>query len=168
MKAFHNDVAVQKKYLDRIHAHAEADEFIKGTYWEKGKGCAVGCTIHSSNHRAYELELGIPEWIARLEDRIFEGLPSARAKTWPVEFLEAINLGSNLDKIKNPMLIFIVESSKEYARSERSKEICEDVLNLPKLRKARDDAAYDDAAAARENAYVKFADKLLELIRKCK
>lgn len=64
MQAFHNDKKVRTKFLKRIRAHAKADEFIKGTYWEGGKGCAVGCTIHGSNHKGYETELGIPQWVA--------------------------------------------------------------------------------------------------------
>lgn len=71
--AFHGDKAIKAKYLARVKAHAEADEIIHGTYWEKGKGCAVGCTIHSEKHSAYETELGMPIILARLEDRIFEG-----------------------------------------------------------------------------------------------
>lgn len=83
MKAFHNDPKIKAKYLKRVRAHAKADEIVKGRYWEDGKGCAVGCTIHSSNHSAYETELGIPRILARLEDTLFENLPNVLAKTWP-------------------------------------------------------------------------------------
>lgn len=54
MKSFHNDQKIKTKYLARVRAHQKADEIIKGQYWEDGKGCAVGCTLHSSNHNAYE------------------------------------------------------------------------------------------------------------------
>jgi hypothetical protein len=117
MKAFHNDVNIQKKYLDRIYAHAKADNFIKGKYWENGKGCAVGCTIESDNHKAYETELGVPEWLARLEDTIFENLPNDLAKKWPVQFLEAINLGSDLENIKKPFIIYLMNENLKSIRS---------------------------------------------------
>lgn len=193
MKAFHNDLAIKEHYLNRVRAHALADEIIKGTYWEKGKGCAVGCTIHSADHSSYEKELGIPQWLARLEDKIFEGLPNERAKNFPLEFLEVINVGADLDKIKIPFLIFIVESTldkfdhKKYPKQKKAIdgvliELNKDVLDLDKLKAARAYAAYaaavaaaaayaaDAAAAAyaRQNQYVKFADKLLELLRECK
>jgi hypothetical protein len=113
MKAFHNDKKVKKKYLSRVQAHAKADEIIKGKYWEEGKGCAVGCTIHSSNHNAYETELGIPEWLAHVEDMIFEALPVKRAMKWPEEFLSSIPLGADLEQVKAPFLIFILESVLE-------------------------------------------------------
>ena len=201
MQAFHNDPKIKQKYLRRVRAHAKADEIIKGKYWEKGKGCAVGCTIHSGEHKRYETELGIPQWLARLEDQIFEGLPQKEAMKWPVQFLKAIKTGSFLEKIKIPMLIFIAESAREKTKNKKSLaaidgvllQLKKDVLDLPALREARgaayaaaaaayavaeavaEAAAYAaayaaaaaDAAYARENEYVKFADKLLELIKNC-
>ena len=85
--AYHGDPKVKEKYLARVRAHAAADEIIHGIYWTGSKGCAVGCTIHSDNHAAYETELGIPRIIARLEDGIFEGLSNGRSKLWPEQFL---------------------------------------------------------------------------------
>lgn len=90
--------------------HAEDDELIKGKYWQNGKGCAVGCTIHSGDHAQYEIELGIPRWLALVEDRIFEGLPDEKAKEWPTKFLSAIHIGADLEKVKAPFLIFVLES----------------------------------------------------------
>lgn len=84
--AFHGDKKIKHKYLSRVRQHRLEDEIIKGTYWENGKGCAVGCTLHSSNHVAYETELGIPETLARLEDGIFEGLPLKESQEWPENF----------------------------------------------------------------------------------
>jgi hypothetical protein len=81
MLSYHSDPAVKAKYLARVEGHAAADEIIKGRYWEAGKGCAVGCTIHGGSHEDFELELGIPQMLAWLEDVIFEGLPNRLAKT---------------------------------------------------------------------------------------
>ena len=100
MKAFHGDVAVKEKYLARLKAHHEADEIIQGTGWEKGHGCAVGCTLNKYDHLAYEHELGLPQWLARLEDHIFEGLPEVEAQRFAVDFLEAIPVGANVGKVR--------------------------------------------------------------------
>ena len=86
MKAFHGDKAVKEKYLNRVLAHQAADEIIKGKYWQGGKGCAVGCTIHSDDHYGYEHEIGVPAWLAFLQDKIFEGLPNAESKKFPADF----------------------------------------------------------------------------------
>ena len=162
MNAFHNDQKVKETYLTRVRAHRLADEIIKGKYWDGGKGCAVGCTIHGSEHFKYETELGIPRWLAHVEDKIFEGLSIERSKSWPEEFLSAINIGAELDKVKIPFLIFVVESARE--KVDKAKyhktieyidgvlaELKRDPIDLGKLRKARSAAyaaAYADAAAA--------------------
>jgi hypothetical protein len=109
--AFHNDPAIKKKYLARVRAHRKADEIVKGQFWEKGKGCAIGCTIHSSIHSDYETELGIPEWVAHVEDVIFEGLPNKRAKLWPEEFLSAIPVGADLNGVNSPFIVFVLRST---------------------------------------------------------
>lgn len=96
MLAFHNDKKIKATYLKRIRNHAKADEIIKGRYWENGKGCAVGCTIHSSQHASYETELGIPAKLAHLEDVVFENLTNGDAKAWPERFLKAIPVGADL------------------------------------------------------------------------
>jgi hypothetical protein len=64
MLAYHNDPKIKAQYLRRVRAHEKMDEIIQGKYWERGRGCAVGCTIHGSDHTQYETELGIPEWLA--------------------------------------------------------------------------------------------------------
>jgi len=71
LRAFHGDPAIKAEYLARVTAHEQADEIIHGLYWEHGKGCAVGCTIHSDRHDAYETELGLPTWLAFFVDGIF-------------------------------------------------------------------------------------------------
>lgn len=99
MLAYHSDPALKERILAQLAQHREADEIIKGQYWEGGKGCAVGCTIYSKDHAEYELPLGIPEELAHLEDEIFEGLPNAEAKLWPERFISAIRPGADLSRV---------------------------------------------------------------------
>ena len=93
MRSFKNDPDVKAKYISRIKAHRAADELIRGTGWDGLRGGAVGCTLESYDHSLYPIELGIPEWVAKLEDAIFEGLPADLAMTWPLRFLEAVPVG---------------------------------------------------------------------------
>lgn len=161
MKSFHSDIKVKEKYLKRVKAHAVADEIIKGRYWVEGKGCAVGCTIHSNNHNAYESELGIPEWLARVEDTIFEGLPNEKAKSWPQYFLESIPIGKDLNQIKVTFIIFILESNTHFDRKKfpDAAKAIDDILVLYKAGKtpqthieefvAAESAAWSARSAAR-------------------
>ena len=130
MKAYHNDSSIKEKYLARVRAHREADEILQGFgYWEDGKECAVGCTLHSSKHDAYETELGIPVRLAYLEDSIFEGLPVDLAKSWPERFLNAIPVGADLEKIWPQYAIWLLESVSEYS-DEVGKKAIETVIDL--------------------------------------
>jgi len=124
MKAFTKKVT-KDEFIKEIKWHREQDAFIKGTYTEDNKnnfrGCAVGCSINSINKllgTAYEYDehidmaetLQIPEWLVRLEDKIFEGLSEKDSKEWPLRFSEAINEGADLDKIKPEFLVYVLES----------------------------------------------------------
>ena len=108
MLSYHSDPALKARYLARVEGHADADEIIKGRYWEAGKGCAVGCTIHGDSHLDFEHELGIPQVLAWLEDVIFEGLPNRLAKTWPERFLSSIAPGKELSGISWQLLLWLL------------------------------------------------------------
>jgi hypothetical protein len=99
MLAFVNTTVTKPQILRQLRAHAKADAIEKGYYWNDGKGCAVGCTIHSSNHLEYESRFGIPQMLAHLEDTIFEGLSDGEAKKWPVRFIAAVQPGSDLSLV---------------------------------------------------------------------
>ena len=115
MKAFNEDGELKVDLLREIKKHQKADEISQGVYAEKkanGKMrlCAVGCALYSLNevrsksietndHSAFEPELGIPWRIARLADRIFEGLKFKEAKEFPYEFINSIPVGADLSKV---------------------------------------------------------------------
>ena len=130
MKAFHNDPINKEYYIIRVQAHYQADEIIQGQYWENGKGCAVGCTIHSSNHEEYESKLGIPKPIAYLQDTIFEKLPNELAKEFPLQFLSAIKVGADLKNVRNLFTIWMLTDEKygvlQYADN---KKIVQDIAD---------------------------------------
>ena len=113
MRAFLNDAAVQSLYIGRVTQHAAADEIVQGKYWENGKGCAIGCTIHGSDHSKYETELGVPEELARLQDAIFEALPADEAKAFPLQFLTAIPIGADLSKVWDHFHVHLLLDQKD-------------------------------------------------------
>jgi hypothetical protein len=152
MKAFHGKLSVKKKYLARVKAHRLADQIVKGTYWAEGKGCAVGCTVHSGKHASYETELGIPEWLARLEDALFEGMPDEDAQKWPETFLAAIPVGADLEPIKAKILMYILKSSLRHVDAVRFPRVVAVIENVIKLYKSGT-ATAEDFAKARQEAY---------------
>jgi hypothetical protein len=106
--AFHGNPAIRAKYLARVRAHRAADQIVHGQYWEDGKGCAVGCTIHSSDHASYETELGIPTALAYLEDRMFESMSNGKALEWPERFLKAVPVGADLSGVVPQFLAWLM------------------------------------------------------------
>ena len=164
MKAFLNDPKVKEKYLNRVQAHFDADEIIQGVYWEKGRGCGVGCTIEGSDHSRYETELGISRVIAKLEDRIFEGLENGESKEFPVKFLKAIKVGVDLSLVVPKFMLWLLSDPKDgvfqYAETEQTKKAIQEVIDLYKKKlkgkevtieewtEVRRDTTADTAAAA--------------------
>ena len=132
--AFHGDPAIKRQYLRRVRNHRKADELVKGQYWQDGKGCAVGCTIHSGQHSQYEVELGIPRQLAYLEDRLFENLPNGKAKAWPEAFLEAIPVGADLLVTFHQFIVWLLVDPDEgvikFARTDRTREAIQRVADL--------------------------------------
>jgi hypothetical protein len=151
--AFHGKQSLKNKYLRRVRAHRAADQIIKGTYWQNGKGCAVGCTLHSSNHMGYETELGIPVDLAHLEDHIFENLPNKLALEWPIRFLEAARPGADLTNVRNQFMIWMltdpVHGVIRFANTEQIRSAIQGVAAI-----LRPDATFEEinAAAARAEA----------------
>jgi hypothetical protein len=128
MQSYLNDTKLKKEFVAEIKWHQDQDKIIKDTYQQGSNGdfkaCAVGCSIHSlnrmkhksydtSNHKVYETELGIPEWLARLEDTIFEGLPNELAMKWPLRFAKAIPVGVDLEPVKWKISVFILSENIE-------------------------------------------------------
>lgn len=111
MLTYLNDAKLKADLLVEIGKHEAADQIIKGSYGTTRDGifkaCAVGCSLHSLNvlqgkaepgahtddHARYVKELGLPLWLAYLEDNIFETLPDEEAMTWPRRFAEAVPVG---------------------------------------------------------------------------
>jgi hypothetical protein len=100
MQAYLNNPLLKVQILQQLQAHYDADEIIKGVYWEDGKGCAIGCILHDArgNHERFESEVGIPAVIALLIDRIFEGLSNDKAKQWPLRIMSAFEPGKDYSK----------------------------------------------------------------------
>jgi hypothetical protein len=166
MKAFTGKVN-KDEFIKEIKWHMEQDAFMRGTYNENNKnnfkGCAVGCSINSINRllgTAYDHDehvdmaetLQIPEWLVRLEDKIFEGLSEEESKEWPLRFSEAINVGANLDKIEPAFLVYVLESMPKSPISSKAVNRAialwkrDDLYSDAWKKESR--AIYDDAADA--------------------
>ena len=136
MKAYHNDPKIKEDILLQLKQHYDADEIVKGIWWDNRRGCAVGCTLHSfDDYNEYEIRFGIPGILAYLEDRIFEKLPKKLSKEWPIRFMDAINVGADLSKVWNKFAIWILSNTwygliDLYIDFSKNKKIIKDVIDL--------------------------------------
>src|SRR5690606_32222125 len=145
--SFHNDPAIKEKYLNRLYLHYKADEIIR-------------------SHESYESELGVPWILACLEDSIFEGLPNEKAKEFPIQFLEAIPVGVDLEPVWRKFMIWLLVDENEgvirHAKTAETKQVIKDVAKAFKtaprekwatVRRAAYAAAYATEYAVDADAY---------------
>jgi hypothetical protein len=146
MQAYHNDPALKEQFVTLLKQHQAADQIVQGTYWSDGHGCAVGCSIESlrqikglrsvdhSNHALYEELIGVPRILARLEDGIFEGLPTKAAHEWPVRFAEAVPVGADLSRVWPQFAVWLLVDPQDgvikFAKTERSRQAIQEVADL--------------------------------------
>lgn len=135
--SFHNDHAVKQKYVDRLTEHRRLEHLTQGVGFERNgttKGCAVGCTLDAYDHSRYPVELGLPEWLARLEDFLFEQLPKAEAEQFAVDLFAVIPVGVDVEPVRHKLGAWRIELA--LVRLDGNKEPyaqeCRNALNLVK------------------------------------
>jgi len=197
MLSYHSDENLKGLVVAEMKKHQEQDQFIKGAYKKlngKFKGCAVGCTIDSINvilgksyktdeHKIFEEALGVPEWLARLQDLLFESLPIGENSQFAVDFLSSIPVGINLEPVKWKFCSFILKEgidrmiSQPHLSDELRKKVVNamrGVLNLHEsaintgewdLESAARSAARSAAWSAESAAYKRYAVELIRLLK---
>jgi hypothetical protein len=114
-KSYHNDPAIKAFHVAQAKHHLAADMLVSGTYGEGNasnfRGCSIGCMAHDidpSRNDYHELvaeHAGWPEWLARLNDSIFEGLPEGERETFHVDLREAIPVGVDLEPVLHQLAL---------------------------------------------------------------
>ena len=159
--SFHGKPELKEFYESRILAHYHADEIVQGQYWINGKGCAVGCTIHSAHHKAFEFEIGIPQIIAKLLDKIFKGLPNSEAKELPLLFIRSVPVGVDLEHVWRKFFIWLLSDPDDgvikYAKTDDQKFKIQNVIDLF-IRSLSEEIKASDFRNAAAYAYGAYAD----------
>lgn len=153
--SYKNDPAIKAALIARMDAHAAADEIIKGTGWKNGKGCFIGCSLNDYDHTRWPEELGLPEWLARLSDAVFEGLPNADAMTFATELPRRIPVGVDLEPLQCLLAIARIDRMLTTQRDELKanhlygvhEAILQTVAALEAVRKAHEESSGTESAA---------------------
>ncbi len=100
MRAFNGEQSIKDAILSRIAEHREAGNIVRNVEWKDGKGGAAAVTVNAYKFDRFETELGIPNELGRIEDRIFDGLHKNDGEQFAVDFIEAIEPGADLSAVK--------------------------------------------------------------------
>jgi hypothetical protein len=161
--AYNNDAALKERLIATMRAHREAETLVQGVYWEDGRGCAVGCITHKQSYEAWKHyeEWGIPRILARLEDAIFEALPTDEARAWPERFLGAIQPGADLSQVWDRFAVWLLVDPTwgvlQFARTDAQRVAIQRVADLYARRLEGTTVALSDWEAARRAAYAAYA-----------
>ncbi len=128
LQAYKNDPVFREKFITELQWHQDQDKIVQGFYGEGSngdfRGCAVGCAIHSlakinsktyasGNHQLLEKILDWPLELNHLIDAIFEGLPVADAKLFPLRVGKAIRAGADLKMVVPQWLYWILSDPQD-------------------------------------------------------
>jgi hypothetical protein len=110
--SFHGDAALKAEHVAQAEHHAAADMLASGTYGQGSgaefRGCSVGCFAHEidpnrygSWHETVAEARGLPEWLVRLQDSMFEGLPADDRASFHVQLAKRIPVGVSLAPVQH-------------------------------------------------------------------
>jgi hypothetical protein len=117
--SFKNDPKIKRALVKRMNDHIKADELVQKATGQDGKGCTVWCALNNGDlkrgydHTAFPDVLGLPEWLARLQDTLFENLNQEDAKAFSASWVKAIPVGKNLEPVKWKFCVFILKENIE-------------------------------------------------------
>lgn len=160
MIAFGSEAKISKeRLLKSLKGHREADRITQGTYWDDGRGCAVGCSIHDfapgyeNEYQMYEILFGIPGALAELEDKIFEDLPITAAKKWPERFIRAIQPGADLSRICDEWLLWLLSNDRSPLAPWQNETWMRNVARLYERRLNGDEPDFSDWRVCKERGW---------------
>ena len=164
MLSFFGEPCLKQAVVARVKEHQLLDQIIQGTYWDGTRGCAIGCVLHSGDHMAYETQLGLPVFLAYMDEHIFERLPLEEAKGWPLRFIEAVPVGVDLELVF-PRFMHWLLSDPHGMRESADARTLRIIDDLTTLYARRIHGLPFDQASARASAIHRQADALIAVLQ---
>jgi len=158
LRAWHGDPALRAATIATAEAHRAADLLRHGAIGRPSDGtpgCSVVCTVGSYDHSLYPIHLGLPEWLARMQDRIYESLPRDERHLddeWTVDLLGCIKPGADLDAVL-PRILHDILVEVALPAADSSAPVVQGVIDLLSRRIAGDEPSPDEWAAAEAAAW---------------
>jgi len=151
-RAFHNDTSLAVTVRTQVADHTVADEIIQGKYWEKGKGCFIGCIAHGSDPSIVEQLTGFPLMLTKLAEGIFESLPNEVAKGFPQRIIEAPRIGADLSLVSWKFLHWLIDDVLTEHADDKTRAACSPALEIVAAKSRGEEVSSDAAARAADAA----------------
>jgi len=153
--SFFGKPELKQKYVDRLQEHRRLEHLTQQVGWKGGKGCAIGCILEAYDHSLFPIELGLPEWLARLIDITFERLPKGDAERFAEDVLQAIPVGVDIEPVRHKVAIRrLTRLLDTVPKSDQSyyQEVINAVQQVIQYHKAPDAESAESARRAAESA----------------
>jgi hypothetical protein len=155
--SFFGEPALKAAVRRRVAEHQRLDQITQGVYWDdhRFRGCFIGCSLHSRFYSDFERLLGLPTWLARLGERVFECLDRVYAVRFPLRLYDAIPVGVDLTPVRHAFLAWLV---REYCVPHDRRHVAVALAHEAALRGDPDWPAERAAADDRVREAVEAAD----------
>ena len=123
MLTWHNEPHRRDKMVASMAAHILADRLVAGaTGGSQQKGCTVACAYQSVigtwegcyDHAGLADHLGVPQWVPRLADRIYEGLPKDDQPAFSQAWLARLPVGVDVvtSGLSRRLMAWVIRESR--------------------------------------------------------
>jgi len=106
MNSFFGSGQFKEAVRARVQRHHDTDTVRQGVYFREddlgpsgGRGCFIGCALHSGKHADFASLLGMSSWFARMGEAFFEHSDAEVARGMPLPVYDAIKPGVDLTPI---------------------------------------------------------------------
>ena len=116
MLSFHGDLDLKNKCINQYKLMKKVIDFLRKIGVIKKYHLNIFLDIKNVKSEEIEEKLGIPTWLAYLQEEMFlffsRNNPSSCSlcDDFPLRFLESIPVGVNLNQIKVPFLVYVLEN----------------------------------------------------------
>ena len=142
MKTFNSNKKLKQELIKKLQHHQDLDAFIQGAWLDTDsgkaegdifKGCFYGCTMQTIEDpiEKFSEKYNIDLWYCYITEKIFEGLPKGEYEKFPLESIEVLPVGVDINKIKSLFHYKILESQLEFCESD--KKVTDSVLKCMEL-----------------------------------
>ena len=157
MKTFNNNKKLKQELLKTLQHHQDLDAFIQGTWIDADsgktesdtfKGCFYGCTMQTEEDpiEKFSEKYNIDLWYCYLTEKIFEGLPKGEYEKFPLESIEVLPIGVDINKIKSLFHYRVLEDQLQFCDSDE--KVTNSILKCMELFKTPFDQIDESVAEA--------------------